>query len=177
MPLQTETIDLADEQASLQAEMEETAEEQVQVKQQIDDADGEAQALQSRATSLLERGSKLDGYRRSMEWAQEVWDAETITLAGLTAGELNRVEDTVEEHSGVRERDAIVAAGTTDAPYLAHDPENVDREAFEETVVAVCDCAPAFVRWAEERVSELSHLEGGTGNGYLSCVRAKQRDG
>lgn len=164
MPLQTKEIDFEAERERLREQMEEIAEKQVEWSH--DD---------ERAQQLLVQGNELNNRCNILERMGDEWGVESVALAGLTAGEINRVEDTVESNNGVRERDAWVALGTHDAPYLEHDPEAVAQDAYEETVANVVDLPLAYVRWAEGKISELSHLDEATGNSYLELVREKQQ--
>lgn len=170
MPLQVTEIDFQDEIARLETRMEDVAEKQVEWSHNED-----------RAQELLIRGNELNNQanvlRDFAEGNVDGWPAfETVTLAGLTAGEVNRVEDTVESNPGVRERDAWVGIGTRDGPYVEHDPDAVRQDGYEQTVANVTDLPLAYVRWAEGRITELSHLDEGKGNGYLKLVREKQRE-
>lgn len=165
MPLQTETIDFDEEQNRIREEMQELAEEQANW-----------EGSEDHAQRLLEQGLQLENLLNAMEWAAEEWDVDGVTFAGLTSGEINRVEDTAESHDAVRERDAWVAAGTQDAPYLAHDPGAIEQDAFEDTVGNVVDLPRPFVMWAEEKVGELSHVEVDAGNGYLAMVADEQQN-
>lgn len=166
MPLTEQEIHLPDERNRIREEMEDLAEEQA-------NWDGK----EEHAQQLLQQGIELENQYNILEHVQDEWDVDTITLAGLTAGEVNRVEDTVEDNKGVRERDAWVAIGTRDGPYLEHDPENTRQDEYEETVGNVTDLPLSYVRWAEAKISELSHLNPDAGNGYLKLVRERQGNG
>ena len=169
MPLETKRIDFADERDRIKAEMEDTAEEQVEWAT----SDGSnADYLRQ----LQARGTRLNDYREILAWAQEAWDVDGITIAGLNVGEMNRVEDFIQDNQGVRERDAFVAIGTHEAPYVAHDPDAITDEAYAETVGNVVDNVPMpFVQWAEERVGDLSHLESDMGNEYTKLLLAERQ--
>lgn len=174
MPLRTEIVDFAEEREQLREEMVEYAEEQANY-------DGENE---SRVQQLMSRGNQLDRYATVL---RKIEDGEieglpafdSVTLAGLSPGEINRVEDTTDANQGVRERDAWVAIGTHDEsiPYVQHDPENVDQAAYEESVTYLVSNVPLpYIRWAEERISDLSHLGADEGNGYLQLVQEKRQD-
>lgn len=165
MNLQNKTIDFGEESERLRDEMEEVAERQVKY-------EGNPEKEQE----LMQLGNELNNQINLLQILADEWGEGSVTLTGLTAGEVNRVEDTVEDNPGVRERDAWVAIGTREAPYVEHDPDAVVQEDFEETVAAVTDLPLAYVRWAEGRISELSHLSEESGNGYLELVREKQAD-
>lgn len=170
MPLQTETVDFDSEVERLTEEMEELADEQLQ-------AQGDRQAQQ-----LLERGNQLDRFRTVLRKLaagdiDTVEAFDSVEFGGLSPGEVNLVEDIVEEHPKVRERDAWVAVGTRDAPYVEHDPERLSQSAVEETIKRLVDDVPLpFLRWAEERISDLSHLGVDEGNGYLALLQERQSD-
>lgn len=171
MPLRTETIDLESECERLEDEMEDLASRQASM--------GE-DASEEQAQQLLQQGNELNNQRNILQAIQDggvegVPALDTVTLAGLTAGEVNLVEDVVEEYPSVRHRDAWVAIGTHDAPYLEHDPEEpLTISGVEESVLAVGDLPLPYVRWAEAKISELSHLSESGGNAYLRLVQDKQ---
>lgn len=171
MPLQTNTVDLEAEAERLRAEMAEVAEEQAE----WDGNDQQAQQLMARGNQLDRYAAILDAIRRGEVETVDAFDS--VTVAGLSPGEINRVEDTVEANDGVRERDAWVAIGLRDAPFVEHDPDAITQEEFEDTVANIVSDVPLpFVRWAEEQISELSHLGADEGNGYLALVREKQAE-
>jgi len=166
MPLQTETINLSDERDRLREEMEEVAEEQADWGFDTD-----------QGQRLLQRGNELQTFISILEHVGEEWDVDSVTLAGLSPGEVNRVSDFADAHEGVQERDPWVAVGTHDAPYVDHDPTAITEDGFEQTVMNIVDDVPlAYVRWAEARINELSHLGDGLGNGYLDLVLEKRRE-
>lgn len=180
MPLQVKEIEFEAERERLREEMEDTAEEQAEWAT----GDGtNAEYLQQ----LQARGTTLQEYRRTLGKAIEgeleplpAFDG--VTLAGLSPGDINRAEDFADEHDNVRFRDAFVAIGTHDAPYLRHDPEGVTAEEYAATVGEIVDSVPLpFIRWAEERISDFSHLGGEMGNEYtrllLENVASKMGDG
>lgn len=165
MPLQQKTYEFEAEIEATREDMAELAEEQANY-----------EGPDRRAEAMLQQGLQLESRVNSLEWAADEWDVDSVTFAGLTSGEINLVEDTAESYDSVRERDAFVAAGTQDAPYLQHDPEYSDPDVddFEETVMAVTELPRPFVMWAEEKIGELSHVEMSSGNGYLDMVADKQ---
>lgn len=167
MPLQTETVDLDAERERLHAEMEETAQEQAEW------ATGDGSNVEY-VQQLQSRGTTLQEYRKILAWATESWGVESVTVAGLSPGDINRAEDFTDDNDGVRFRDAFVAIGTHDAPYVAHDPEAVRADEYEQTVMNIVDDVPLpFVRWAEEKIGELSHLGGEMGNEYTRLLLEK----
>lgn len=178
MALRTETIEFDAERDRLTERMEELAERQVEYQQSAEETDSEEirEQKQRQARQLLQEGNRLENQREVLA-AIENGDIdglpafESVELAGLTTGDVNRVEDVAEEHESVRERDAWVAIGTQDAPYLEHDPGEIVHAAFEDTVRAVTDLPLPYVQWAEAKIADLSHLGADEGNGYLALVR------
>jgi len=172
MPLESERIEFEKERKRLYGEMEETAEELATIQDQA--AEGNDVARE-KAQRLKSEGNQLRNYRDILDWANNEWDVGGVTLCGLTAGEVNRTEDFVENHDTVRPRDAWVASGTVDAPYSRHNVESVDMDDFADTVMQICDLPLAYVQWAESRISELSHLGDTQGNEFGDLV-AEKRD-
>lgn len=168
MALHTETVDLAAERERLREKMDEVAAKQV-----------EWQGNPEKAQQLLEVGQRLNNQINILEWAEDGWGVESITFGCLSEGERNFIDQFCDDHPDVAERVPYVALGTHDAPYLAHDPDDIgapDFDAdFEATVhTLVSDVPIPFVEWAESKVGETSFLEGREGNGYLELVREKQ---
>lgn len=158
MPLETRQFDLEAEVADLTDEMEEHAETQAEVPIGSD-------AAQQAATM----GQKAERLRAGVGWAMDEWGVESLTFSALTNGERHRVRDTVDD-TGWNEQDVYVAAGTYDAPYLEHDPEGVKQSEFEDTALAVTDLHPAFVDWAESKITSLGRMDGDTGKSYQALV-------
>jgi len=174
--LDTETITLADERARLRDRMNDLADRQVEWADTANDADEPEQTrrqARQRVQELTQQGNELNNQVRILELIGQEWGIESVTLKGLSAGDVNRVEDTTDTHDAVRERDAWVALGTVDAPYVHHDPDAVTQDDYETTVQTVVDLPLAYVRWAEGKISELSHLSEAEGNGYIELVEGK----
>lgn len=170
MPLREKRIDFESECERLQEQMEEVAEQQVELKKK---------GKPEKAEQVLIQGNELNNQKNILQALMDggvegVEPMDSILLAGLTAGEVNRVEDTVEDDVSLRERDAWVAIGTIEGPYVHHDPGNVKQKEYEASCHAVTDLPLPYVRWAEGRISELSHLAQEAGNGYIELVQAKQ---
>ena len=171
MPLRTEHINFNDEIESLRADMEELAEQQAELAQ--------GDAPEQQVKQVLQQGNELNNQINILEAFRDgeihgVEASEGVELAGLTAGEVNLVEDVVDKHTSVRHRDAWVAVGTREGPYLKHDPgDGLTVGRVEDSVIAVADLPLPYVRWAEEKISELSHLSEGQGNGFLRLVQEK----
>lgn len=167
MPIQTETYDIDDEIERLESEMDTLGEEQL-------DQPNDSPLQQD----LFDRGAQLQRYVGILDHVSTAWDVDSVTLAGLAPGEINRIQDTADEHPDVRVRDCWVALGTVDAglPYVNHDPDEIEDAAYIETIQAVVDETPiAFVRWAEERINDLTH-PGSEGNEYRRLLAAKQAE-
>lgn len=167
MPLDTQTYDIETERERLQDEMERMAERQ---------AEYEAKGNDRQARELLREGNELDNQHETLGRLADEWNVDGVELAGLTVGEINLAEDVADENKEPRVRDTWVAAGTQEAPYLAHEPGNITKSDFEETVVNVMDLPMPYVRWAEGKIADLSHLGADMGNGYLALVRDKRAE-
>lgn len=174
MPLRSEYVDFDSEIQSLQSDMNDLAEQA----STLSDGDAPEQQVQQ----VIQQGNELNNQINILRALQDgdvegLPAVDGVELAGLTAGEVNLVEDVVDKHSSVRHRDAWVAIGTRDGPYLEHDPsEGLTVGGVEDSVIAVADLPLPYVRWAEERISQLSHLSEGEGNGFLELVSEKQRN-
>lgn len=166
MALRTETIDFEAEKERLREDMDDVAEK-------MSTFDGQS----DKAESLMGRGNQLQRFIDALEWAESEWGMDSIEFASLSAGEVNRVEDTVNDNPTVRHRDAWVAIGTRGAPYVKHDPEEIEQGDYEDSITHLVDTVPLpFIRWAEEQISDLSHLGTDEGNGFLDLVREKRNE-
>jgi|GEM_PF-6628322 len=166
MALRTKTIDFEAEKERLRGEMEDVAEDLV-----------EWQHNAQKAQAFAEAGEELRSQINALEWAEEQWGVDEITLAELSEGERKRVEDFCDEHDELPERVPFVAIGTHEAPYLEHDPENVTAEDFKETVHTLYDeVRITFLEWAEGKIASLSGLSEETGNEFTELVREKQAE-
>jgi len=174
--LETDEINLDAERDRLRDRMDSLADTQAEWADTANDPDEPEQTRQKarqRIEQLTTQGNELNNQVRILQLIEDEWGIESVTLKGLSAGDVNRVEDIVDDHPAVRERDAWVALGTADAPYLCHDPDAVAQGDYEDTVQAVADLPLAYVRWAEGKISELSHLSESEGNGYIELVQEK----
>lgn len=171
MPLRTEYINFNDEIQSLKDEREDIAD---RVAQMDDDTPSRlAQRAISNGNDLHNQINILEALRDGD--VDDLPAVEGVELAGLTDGEIALVEDVVDKHSNVKHRHPWVAIGTREGPYLEHDPEEaLSVDAVEETVVRVGDLPRPYVEWAEEKISQLSHLSEEQGNGFLRLVSEKQ---
>ena len=176
--IDTEEINLEQERDRLRDRMDDLAETQADWADTANDPDEPKQTRQKarqRIEQLTTQGNELNNQVNILQLIEDEWGISTVTLKGLSAGDVNRVEDIVDDYPAVRERDAWVALGTADAPYLCHDPDDIAQADYEDTVQAVADLPLAYVRWAEGKISELSHLSESEGNGYIELVQEKSR--
>jgi hypothetical protein len=176
--IDTKEINLEQERDRLRSRMDDLAETQTEWAATANDPDEPEQTrrkARQRIEQLTTQGNELNNQANILQLIEDEWGIESVTLKGLSAGDVNRVEDIVENHPAVRERDAWVALGTADAPYLCHDPDAVAQDNYEDTVAAVADLPLAYVRWAEGKISELSHLSQAEGNGYIELVQEKSK--
>lgn len=166
MPLETHDIALSAEVDRLTDAMADHA-----------DAQADAPMGSDAAKQAAQAGQRANHLRDGVAWAAAEWEADSVTLATLTYGERTRAQDTADE-KGWPLRACHVAAGTYDAPYLAHDPEAVTQDEYEATVLNVVDLHPAFVDWADQRIQELGGVGGETGKSYPTLVleRRSRRD-
>lgn len=166
MALRTERFAFDAEIERLTAEMEQHAEQQAEYPI---GSDGAQQAAQ--------QGQQSERFRTGLQWAAEEWDATAVELAALTAGERNLVRDLAEQITASGGQvNAWIAVGTHDAPYLQHDPATVpdNPAAIKDTIAQIPALHPAFVDWAEARISDLSRMDGDTGKSYQELVLEKR---
>jgi hypothetical protein len=158
MPLKTREFNLSDEVDRLTEEMEEYAQTQA-----------EAPFGSDAAQQAAGMGQRAERFRSGLNWAIEEWGVESITFSAHTSGERHRVRDVADE-IGAELSDAYVAAGTYEAPYLEHDPEAIKPSEIRNTAKNVVDAHPAFVDWAESKISDLARVDGDTGKSYRALV-------
>lgn len=184
MPLQTETIDLEEEQERLQEEIDDA-------NRLIEDMDDD----HDRKAEVVELKNSLETQKTGVKWALEdaadadycpAWDAavDEMTLAGLTGGEVAERQDGLPADAGEGAvRVEFVAAGSphpgdekiknqpgidvpAPAPY-------VDANQTEEERLAVAARLPhPFQVWAHQRVDDLTSL---SGNGRLDFDALRKR--
>lgn len=170
MTLDATTYDLAAEIERLEGERDEHAE---RVAENVDRDGGGGGANESALQQAVQQGQQFDRYLEGLRWARAEWDAESVTLGGLTAGEDAMVEDHVTaarqrtDHNvaGGRTRIHVVAAGTEDAPYVG--------DGHLDTVANVADLHPGCVLWAETKVNELGSVEGNGQSSFRNLLMAK----
>lgn len=166
MPLETRTISIDDEIERLDEKRRKTAAEQAE-------ADYESDA----AKQLASEGQEANRHLAGLHWfRQEYPECETITLSALTNGERHRVRSLVQDVDvqGIRQN-AYVAAGTYDAPYLEHEPDDVEDNQFEQTVARIADVHPSFADWAESKIKDVSSMSDVMGKSYRELVLEKRK--
>lgn len=162
MTLREETVNLDDEVERLKDATREKAE-------QVADLDEDVP--EEIVAELRRQGDELDAQLAGVRWARDRahesevvprWDepVDELTFAGLSAGEVGRIEDDVEDGGAGMVRVMWVAHGTVDAPYV--DPDMT----VEERIGAVAQLPIGFVKWAEARVDDLSTVEGNGGKRF-----------
>jgi len=123
------------------------------------DLDDELERLETDDEALLqhERGVRWAAHEAADSpvgvWGADDDDGVTVTLAGLTAGEMARIEDLTagDEDAGPSVWQLhVVAAGTAAAPY--HDPSASHKQAFAR----VAELPRSYVQWAYAKIDALS---------------------
>jgi len=157
MPLTTETFDL-----------EETADRKREEREDVADQAAAIDADNPAFEDLARRGTKLDTHIRGLEWAIDNWDVDEITIAGMTGGEVAKMEDELaKDGNGMGSaRIATVVHGTETAPFLG------DSDA--ETYAAVGQLPHALQAWIEDEVNEMTEV----GNGdttFASLLKEKRQ--
>lgn len=176
MVLQTETYELDDEAQRLQENLDE-------LKEMRQDMAGDHPAQGELASLVDSLNTQLHGVEWARDKAHEFdavpsWEepVDAITLAGLDSGGVARVEDNLPEGAGGGAvRNESVAAGSLHpgdkevedcdyievpepAPYVGAEQSDEDR------LAVVAGLPDPFVRWAEQRIDDLTTL---SGNGQL----------
>ena len=134
----------------------------------------------------VQEGEQLEKAKRGLEWATSdpaaderfpQWDenVDTITLAGLSGGEIDTVQGGIlddDEDRSLQEiaRTHQVRAGTVDAPFVGDDMGK-DTELY-----AVYNLPDEILTWAEWRIDDLSTLGEGKGNGYAKSLAARRAE-
>ena len=174
MPLREETLRFDEEIERIEAERDELADV-------VAEADANTQAVAQKA----QRGTELDAHLDGLEWAQNahddadvpVWedDVEAITLGGLTGGEYGALEQDLSEAQANSDRGALgaqrvyqVRAGTVDAPYL--DASAADTE----QLAAVASLPVGFLKWAQDRIDDLSSVGNGDRQSFDDLVSERR---
>lgn len=167
MPLQTEQINFDEEIQRLEQERAKIAEQAASL------ADDNPERGE-----LIEEGASIDTYLQGLSWARNEWDADSITLSGLTGGEFGRVEDDVvseaaaqgEQPGSGATRVYLVESGTVDAPYVDDDMGDDAR------VGAVSQLPITFLKFAEHKVNELTTVGNGIEQSFSSLLAEKQAE-
>lgn len=153
MPLSTETYGLAEEADRLRETIEALGDEASKYDTEtphFEQAEAEA--------------ARLNMHRQGIEWALADWDADTVELGALTAGEYGQMERYVTDDTTQQaRRNVFVAVATVEAPYVG--------EEIETTITTLADTVhPYFTRWAEDKANTL--LRGsGNGNPFYESLR------
>ena len=164
MPLQTDTIDLAEELDRLKQRRGEIADKVAE----YDPSDA--------PPSLVDEGKDIDQFVSGIGMFRAEYETDQITLAALTNGERHLVADVASETGATgADQNAFVAVGTRDAPYLHHDPDSLSPSTVKETAVAVGDLPPGFVDWVQSQIANLGSMDGDTGKSFGELVREKRK--
>lgn len=162
MPLDTGRYDLVDEIEDVEETIAEKVDERERILDELDDDEDPPRQVDVLASEI----GTLRRHKRGLEWVVADHDSDvTVTLGALTAGEMALVED--ESPDGVGDgaiRNYFVAAGTVDAPWLAHDADAPTPEDYQQTVANVANLPPGVVRWAETRINSLASVDLEEGN-------------
>ena len=167
MPLDEREVVLSDEADRLEAEL-------VELDEQIASLDPDNPAYDR----IDGRGRSVDLYLDGLQWALDNWDADSVTIAGLTGGEFGKVEDELADAAAARQRRGgqpgarrvyLVAFGTVDAPYVG------DEMSDDERVSAASGLPLAYQKWAEAQVNELSTVGGNGRGGWRQSATEKRQ--
>lgn len=167
MFLRTETRTLGGARRELDEKLDEQAD---RVASLPDDAPDDV------VTEERTEGLKFDRYRNGIEWAINEWDADaTIELGAITTGSRDFITELTELHN-CPQRNAYIAVGTIEAPFLEHDAEDMptNPNAVGDTIKKIPDFHPAFADWLNTSIGELGQMEGDTGKSFQKLVREKR---
>jgi len=183
----TETITLGDELERLRGKRGE-------LKARAADADPDSKLYEQ----LLQRGGRLDTHITGVEWARDlahtnraipthagdgrpcpVWDEDVdeLTFRAL-GGEFELIDDEVSTKAQANDltsadgmaRLRTIAYGTEQAPY--HDPDAT----IDQRVSAVEQLPPAFKKWAEWVIVDISTLGNGPEQSFAAAVRSRREN-
>lgn len=152
-------IDLDGEVKSLTEEMQEWAEKQARVE------------FGSEAAKRIEyEGSEVERLRGGVAWASQEFGGD-VTLRPLTDGARRAVRHLIDETAFEYDQ-CMVAVGTTDAPYVEHDPDALspDNDDLRETLANIADLHPAYVDWASGKIQDLGSMGDDLGNSYQAML-------
>lgn len=153
-------IDLSEEVESLNEEMQEWAEKQADA------------PFASEASRRIEyEGSTVERYRNGVAWAVSEFD--TVTLRPLTDGQRRAVRD-LNDQTGFDRDQCVIAVGTTQAPYVEHDPDALspNSDELKATLGNIADLHPGYVDWATDRIQDLGSMGDELGNSYQDMLLA-----
>lgn len=161
--MQAQALDLNDELDSLTADLEELTDE-------IAGYDVGSKAYQQ----LGFQAGRVDDYRNGIAWYINEYDSDEITLRPLTDGRRRAVRDVTEKHPYDRDQ-CLVAVGSVDAPYVAHDPDALtpSNDDLKQTLANIADLHPDFVDWVAGKVDDLGSMEDELGNSYETMLIQK----
>jgi hypothetical protein len=177
MPLKEDHINFDDEIQRLEQERNDLAE-------QVATLDEDAPTRDE----IVEQGQEIDVYLRGLRWARDdaaaddgvpLWDEDVdgVTLAGLTGGEFGHVEDTVVADALDR-GDTRVGEGLTRIYYVAKATQQApyidESMSFTDRVQAVSQLPVPFLKWADDRVDDLTTIGSDEGNSFGDLVVEKQ---
>jgi len=160
--MQEREINLENEVEALTEEMQEWAEKQ---------ADTEFGSTQYRRIEY--EGETVGRYRNGVQWAADEFGS--VTLRPITDGLRRAIRDVSNDTAFDRDQ-CLVAIGTLEAPYVAHDPEGLspNDDDLQDTLANIADLHPAYVDWASERISDLGAMGDELGNSYQDMLLATQ---
>jgi len=161
--MQAQTLDLSNELDSLTADLEELTDE-------IAGYDVGSKAYQQ----LGFQAGRVDDYRNGIAWYINEYNSDEITLRPLTDGRRRAVRDVTEKHPYDRDQ-CLVAVGSVDAPYVAHDPDALtpSNDDLTQTLANIADLHPDFVDWVAGKVDDLGSMEDELGNSYETMLIQK----
>ena len=149
MPLQTTKFVIEDEIARLEAERRELADA-------VADLDPDNPMFET----TVQEGNRIDQFLSGLEYARTEWDVESVTLIGLTGGEIRRMKNHLDDEiqrqqltvrKNWREAVYVVAFGTAAAPYVDDSMNSAQR------IDAVDGELPdGYLAWAEQQINDLS---------------------
>lgn len=156
--MEPRTIDLAKEVDRLTDEMQQWAERQADA------------PFASDASRRMEyEGETTQRLRNGVVWAESEFGS--VELRPITDGLRRAIVDLTDETAYTRDQ-CLVAVGTLEAPYVAHDPDELTPSSDElrETLANITDLHPAYVDWASGRITDLGSMDGDMGNSYQDML-------
>lgn len=123
-------------------------------------AEQAAEATGDERRYLMEIGKRTDRMRNALRWLRDEHDCEEITLAGLTGGEVARLEDAADSGESGKQRVLRVCLGSEAAPWVV---DGVDDFADEQQK-RVAELPDGLLKYLASRITDLSDPLGGQGN-------------